>query len=62
VSAAGDLLLDRVRDAYGKNLTGRGHRPLLRIEMAAFGPEAGMIGAADLARDVAGRGGGTTSG
>jgi glucokinase len=62
VSAAGDLLLDRVRDAYAKNLTGRGHRPLLRIEMAAFGPEAGMIGAADLARDVAGRGGGTATG
>lgn len=53
VSAAGDLLLERVRDAYGKNLTGRGHRPLLRIEMAEFGPEAGIVGAADLARDVA---------
>ena len=52
VSAAGDLLLDRVRDSFGKNLTGRGHRPLLRIEMAEFGPEAGMVGAADLARDV----------
>jgi glucokinase len=54
VSAAGDLLLDRVQDAYGKNLTGRGHRPLLRIAMAEFGPEAGMVGAADLARDVRG--------
>jgi glucokinase len=53
VSAAGDLLLERVRDAFAKNLTGRGHRPSLRIEMAEFGPEAGMIGVADLARDVA---------
>jgi glucokinase len=53
VSAAGDLLLERVRDAFAKNLTGRGHRPSLRIEMAEFGPEAGMVGVADLARDVA---------
>ena len=62
MSAAGDLLLDRVRDAYARTSRDGDTARLLRVEMAAFGPEAGMIGAADLARDVAGRGGGTASG
>ncbi|MDP3968397.1 MAG: ROK family glucokinase [Nocardioides sp.] len=50
VSAAGDLLLDPLRDAYRANLTGRGHRPELQVRPAALGNDAGMLGAADLAR------------
>lgn len=50
LSEAGDLLLDPAREAYGKALTGRGHRPLAPVRVAALGPDAGMVGAADLAR------------
>ncbi len=50
VSAAGDLLLDPIRTAFGRQLTGRGHRPLAEIRLARLGNRAGLIGAADLAR------------
>jgi glucokinase len=50
VSEAGDLLLDPVRAAFGSQLTGRGHRPVLDIRRARLGNRAGLIGAADLAR------------
>jgi glucokinase len=50
VSAAGDLLLDPIRAAFGSQLTGRGHRPLAEIRLAVLGNRAGLIGAADLAR------------
>ncbi|MFJ6003683.1 ROK family glucokinase [Arthrobacter sp. NPDC092385] len=50
LSTAGDLLLEPARRAFGRNLTGRGFRPAARIERAALGPEAGLIGAADLSR------------
>lgn len=50
VSAAGELLLGPARTAFARNLTGRGFRPLAEIEHARFGPDAGLIGAADLAR------------
>jgi glucokinase len=51
VSAAGDeLLLAPAREVYGQTLAGRGFRPAARIELARFGPEAGLVGAADLAR------------
>ena len=50
LSAAGDLLLEPARHAFGRNLTGRGFRPAARIERAALGPEAGLIGAADMSR------------
>ncbi|WP_205474687.1 ROK family glucokinase [Nocardioides sp. SYSU D00038] len=50
VSEAGDLLLAPIRSAFGLQLTGRGHRPSLEIRAARLGNEAGMIGAADLAR------------
>ena len=50
VSEAGDLLLDPVRAAFGSQLTGRGHRPVLDIRKARLGNRAGLIGAADLAR------------
>ena len=50
VSEAGDLLLGPLRTAFGANLTGRGHRPVLEIRQASLGNRAGVIGAADLAR------------
>ncbi|MBM7788687.1 ROK family glucokinase [Tenggerimyces flavus] len=50
VSAAGDLLIEPARRAFARNLTGRGHRPQLEMRLATLGTEAGIIGAADLAR------------
>ncbi len=50
VSDAGDLLLDPARTTFEKSLTGRGHRPSANILLAELGPEAGLVGAADLAR------------
>jgi glucokinase len=47
---AGDLLLEPARRAFARNLTGRGFRPAARIERAELGPQAGLIGAADLSR------------
>ncbi|HET6636205.1 MAG TPA: ROK family glucokinase [Streptomyces sp.] len=55
VSAADDLLIGPARDAFRRNLTGRGYRPEARVAKAQLGPEAGMVGAADLARLVARR-------
>ena len=53
LSGAGDLLLDPTRSAFSKALTGRGHRTEPEIVIAALGPEAGFIGAADMARSAA---------
>ncbi len=50
VAAAGDLLLRPAREAFLTQLSARGHRPEAAIELAAHGNEAGIIGAADLAR------------
>ena len=50
VCAAGDLLLDPVRHGFSAQLSGRGYRPESRIELAAMGNDAGIVGAADLAR------------
>jgi len=50
MSAAGDLLLASARDTFKRRLTGRGYRPEARIVAAALGNDAGLIGAADLAR------------
>jgi len=50
VSAAGELLLAPARDTFKRQLTGRGYRPEARIVVAQLGNEAGLIGAADLAR------------
>jgi glucokinase len=49
-SDAGDLLLDPAREAFRQTLTGRGFRTEARIARARLGAEAGMVGAADLAR------------
>ena len=51
VSDAGELLLAPARESFRKTLTGRGFRPMPQIVKAALGPEAGLVGAADLARE-----------
>lgn len=50
VSAAGDLLLEPARRALRESLVGAEHRTVPPVVRAALGPEAGAIGAADLAR------------
>lgn len=50
VSAAGDLLLMSARETFRRQLTGRGYRPEAAIVVAQLGNDAGLIGAADLAR------------
>lgn len=52
VSAAGDMLLNPAREAFKRQLPGRGYRPEARIVAAALGNEAGLVGAADLARSA----------
>ncbi len=51
LARAGDLLLEPAREAFAQQLSGRGHRPAAPIHATALGPDAGMIGAADLARN-----------
>jgi glucokinase len=50
VSEAGELLLRPAQETFAANLTGRGFRPAAPIRIAALGPDAGLVGAADLAR------------
>lgn len=57
LSVLGALLLDPARQRYAEVLTGRGYRPELTLRVAALGPAAGLIGAADLARRAAQDGG-----
>ena len=52
LSAAGDLLLDPARVAMRESLVGAPHRVVPPVARAALGPEAGAIGAADLARQT----------
>lgn len=50
VSAAGDLLLDPIREAYRAHLPAQGFRPELKLTTAEFVNDAGVVGAADLVR------------
>ncbi len=50
VSVAGDLLLDPVREAYLAHLPARGYHPEPRFAVAELVNDAGVVGAADLAR------------
>jgi glucokinase len=50
VSEAGDVLLKPTAAAFEQLLTGRGRRPLAEVVLAQLGNDAGLVGAADLAR------------
>ncbi len=50
VADAGELLLEPARRTYAERLTGSGHRPVAEIRAARLGNDAGLVGAADLAR------------
>jgi len=55
LSEAGELLIGPARSAFAETLTGRGFRPQARVVPARLGNDAGMIGAAALARRALGR-------
>ncbi|MDN4163477.1 ROK family protein [Nocardioides abyssi] len=57
VSAAGDLLLEPARRALARSLVGAAHRDVPQVVRARFGPEAGVVGGAILARDAEHRAG-----
>ncbi|WKN50037.1 ROK family protein [Nocardioides sp. Arc9.136] len=50
VSAAGDRLLEPARHALVRSLVGAAHREVPPVVRARFGPEAGVVGGAILAR------------
>lgn len=50
VSVAGDLLLDPIREAYRSHLPARGFHPEPEFVIAELVNDAGVVGAADLAR------------
>ena len=50
VADAGDLLVGPARTAFNASLSGGANRPHLAIRAAELGNDAGIIGAADLAR------------
>ena len=50
VSEAGELLVGPARATFEEQLTARGHRPTATVRVAQLGQDAGLIGAADLAR------------
>ena len=50
VSQAGDALMDPTRRALTREITGQDRRPHPELRLAALGDDAGLIGAADLAR------------
>lgn len=51
VSAAGDLLLGPTQTAFARHLIGRGHRPSPELVLASLGNDAGVVGAAAVARE-----------
>jgi glucokinase len=50
VSEAGDLFLKPMVAGFRRLLTGGTHRPVATVELAQLGNDAGLVGAADLAR------------
>jgi len=50
VAVAGDLLLDPVRESYRQNVPARGYHPEPDFVIAELVNDAGVVGAADLAR------------
>jgi glucokinase len=52
VAEAGDLLLEPARRVFAERLTGGSHRPHAPLLPAVLGNDAGLVGAADLARSA----------
>jgi glucokinase len=50
VGEAGDLILEPLRVSFARHLSGLPYRPLAEVRRATLGNQAGLIGAADLAR------------
>jgi glucokinase len=50
VAQAGELLLDPIRNGYLANLPARGFHPVPEFKIAELVNDAGVVGAADLAR------------
>lgn len=50
LSAAGDRLVEPARIALARSLVGSGHRVVPPLVVAGLGPEAGVVGAAELVR------------
>lgn len=50
LGAAVPSLIAAAETTYQENLSGRGYRPFAQVARAELGPDAGMVGAADLAR------------
>lgn len=55
LSEAGEYILEPIRKSYLANLPARGYRPEAQIVAAKFSNQAGVIGAADLARETLAR-------
>jgi glucokinase len=51
VSEAGEIIVKPARERYLQQVPARGQRPVADVVIATLGPDAGIIGAADLARD-----------
>lgn len=54
LGSASPILIEAATISYKRALTGRGYRPFAKILRAELGPDAGLVGAADLARTVLG--------
>ncbi|MGH3976325.1 MAG: ROK family glucokinase [Pseudonocardiaceae bacterium] len=50
VSAAGEVVRAPASASFRQYLTGASHRPIAKLRIAELGPQAGLVGAADLAR------------
>ena len=53
VSEAAESFLEAATSEFAARITGAGHRPVAQIRIAQLGPDAGMIGVADIARQHA---------
>ena len=52
VSTDAALYLDMARKEFAQRIVGSGHRPMARLSTVELGADAGMIGVADLARQL----------
>jgi glucokinase len=50
LAEAGDVFMRPLDDTFRQHITGHGHRPEPAVRFATLGDDAGLIGAADLAR------------